>query len=48
MKAIKVVRLKEAEIQEVPLPKLRNDYVLCKVNQVAVNPTDWRVSRLCT
>ena len=41
MKAIKVVGLKEAEIQEVPLPKLRDDYVLCKVNQVAVNPTDW-------
>ncbi|MCJ1434762.1 hypothetical protein MMC27_004132 [Xylographa pallens] len=42
MRAIKVVGLKEAEIQEVPLPKLRDDYVLCKVNQMAVNPTDWK------
>ena len=31
----------KAEIQEVPLPKLRDDYVLVKVNCVALNPTDW-------
>jgi NADPH:quinone reductase-like Zn-dependent oxidoreductase len=41
MKAIKVVGLKEAKIQEVPRPRMRDDYVLCKVNQVAINPTDW-------
>jgi len=32
MKAIKVVEKGKAEIQEVPLPKLRDDYVLVKVN----------------
>ena len=32
MQAIKVVKKGKAEIQEVPLPKLRDDYVLVKVN----------------
>jgi len=41
MKAIKVVEKGKAEIQEVPLPKLRDDYVLVKVHNVALNPTDW-------
>lgn len=41
MKAIKVTGRGTIEIQDVPLPKLRDDYVLCKVNRVAVNPTDW-------
>ena len=41
MKAIKVVGHGKAEIQEVPLPKLRDDYVLVKVRAVALNPTDW-------
>ncbi|TKA78874.1 hypothetical protein B0A55_03821 [Friedmanniomyces simplex] len=42
MKAIKVVEKGKAEIQEVPLPKLRDDYVLVKVKDVALNPTDWK------
>ena len=41
MKAIKSVENGKAEIQEVPLPKLRDDYVLVKVKDVALNPTDW-------
>lgn len=41
MKALKVVSTGKAEIQEVPLPKLRDDYVLVKVHNVALNPTDW-------
>ena len=41
MKAIKVVGPGKAEIQEVPVPKLRDDYILVKVNAVALNPTDW-------
>lgn len=46
MKAIKITSQGEAELQEVPLPKLRDDYVLVKVKCVALNPTDWHVSRL--
>ncbi|KAK5119224.1 hypothetical protein LTR85_007838 [Meristemomyces frigidus] len=42
MKAIKVVEKGKAEIQEVPLPKLRDDYILVKVKNVALNPTDWK------
>jgi NADPH:quinone reductase-like Zn-dependent oxidoreductase len=41
MKALKVVSAGKAEVQEVPVPKLRDDYVLVKVNAVALNPTDW-------
>lgn len=41
MKAIKIVEGHKAEIQTVPVPKLRDDYVLVKVNCVALNPTDW-------
>lgn len=42
MKAIKIVEADKAEIQTVPLPQLRDDYVLVKVNKVALNPTDWK------
>lgn len=42
MKAMKVVEAGKAEIQTVPLPKLRSDYVLVKVSAVALNPTDWK------
>lgn len=31
----------KAELQEVPVPKLKDDYVLVKVKAVALNPTDW-------
>lgn len=41
MKAIKVVAPGKAELQSVPLPKLRDHYVLVKVACVAINPTDW-------
>jgi NADPH:quinone reductase-like Zn-dependent oxidoreductase len=41
MKALKVVSAGKAEVQEVYVPKLRDDYVLVKVNAVALNPTDW-------
>jgi hypothetical protein len=44
MKAVKVVGKGKAEIREVLLPKRRDDYVLCKVKSVAVNPTDWWVA----
>jgi NADPH:quinone reductase-like Zn-dependent oxidoreductase len=43
MKAIKNVGVGKAEIQEVSVPKMRDDYVLVKVNAVALNPTDWYV-----
>ncbi|KAK3111725.1 hypothetical protein LTR53_012732 [Teratosphaeriaceae sp. CCFEE 6253] len=42
MKAIKVVEKGKAEIQDVPVPKVRDDSVLVKVNNVALNPTDWK------
>ncbi|KAG9248305.1 chaperonin 10-like protein [Calycina marina] len=32
----------KATIQDIPIPKLRNDYVLIKVKAVALNPTDWK------
>lgn len=41
MKAIKVVGIDKAEVQDVPLPKMRDDYILVKVHAVALNPTDW-------
>jgi phosphoribosylanthranilate isomerase len=47
MKAITIVKDGEnqkAELQDVPLPKLRDDCLLCKVEAVALNPTDWSVS----
>jgi NADPH:quinone reductase-like Zn-dependent oxidoreductase len=39
MQAIKVVEAGKAEIQQVAVPKLRDDYVLVKVEAVALNPT---------
>jgi NADPH:quinone reductase-like Zn-dependent oxidoreductase len=41
MKATKVIDTGKAEVQDVPLPKMRDDYVLVKVHAVALNPTDW-------
>jgi NADPH:quinone reductase-like Zn-dependent oxidoreductase len=41
-KAIIYTRRGEVAIQEVPRPKLRDDYILVKVNAVGVNPTDWK------
>lgn len=31
-----------AEVKEVPLPKLRDDYIIVKTKAVALNPTDWK------
>jgi NADPH:quinone reductase-like Zn-dependent oxidoreductase len=41
-KAIVFVEKGKAAIQEVPRPKLRDDYILVKVNAVGLNPTDWK------
>jgi NADPH:quinone reductase-like Zn-dependent oxidoreductase len=41
MQAIKIVSVGSAEIQTVPLPDLQDQYILVKVNAVAINPTDW-------
>lgn len=41
-KAIVYVEQGKAEIQDVPIPKLRDDYILVKVNAVGLNPTDWK------
>jgi NADPH:quinone reductase-like Zn-dependent oxidoreductase len=42
MKAIVVVDLKVAAIRDVLLPVVRDDWVLAKVEAVAINPTDWK------
>lgn len=42
MKAIKIVEAGKAEVQSVPVPRLRDDYVLVKVEAIALNPTDWK------
>ncbi|KAK7897135.1 hypothetical protein LTR67_005024 [Exophiala xenobiotica] len=41
MKAV-VYRSKQAVVEDRPVPKLRDDYVLVKVKAVALNPTDWK------
>ncbi|EPE35516.1 GroES-like protein [Glarea lozoyensis ATCC 20868] len=40
--AIVVQKRGEAAKEEVPIPKLRDDYILVKVVAVALNPTDWK------
>ncbi|KAF2165493.1 hypothetical protein M409DRAFT_24346 [Zasmidium cellare ATCC 36951] len=42
MKAIKIVETGKAEIQDSPLPKLRDGTLLVKNSCVALNPTDWK------
>jgi NADPH:quinone reductase-like Zn-dependent oxidoreductase len=32
----------EVEVQEVPIPKVREGYTLFKIKAVALNPTDWK------
>ena len=47
MKAIEIVKDgdgQKAELHDVPLPKVRDDYLICKVKAVGLNPTDWFVS----
>lgn len=41
MQAIKMVGPGKAEIQNVSVPELRDNYILVKVKSVALNPTDW-------
>lgn len=41
-KAIVFVEQGKAEIQDVPIPKLRDEYILVKVKAVGLNPTDWK------
>jgi len=43
MEAVKIVSLGKAEVQTVPVPQLRDEYVLVKVSAIALNPTDWCV-----
>jgi hypothetical protein len=40
--AVVVTKPGEAAVQEVSVPKLRDDYILVKVKAVALNPTDWK------
>ncbi|CAK4001977.1 related to zinc-binding oxidoreductase [Lecanosticta acicola] len=42
MKAIKVTAGRTAAVQPVPIPKLRDGYLLCRVRCVALNPADWK------
>ncbi|KAK4499166.1 hypothetical protein PRZ48_009678 [Zasmidium cellare] len=42
MRAIKIVEKGKAEVQDAPLPKLRDGTVLVKTTYVALNPTDWK------
>lgn len=49
MKAVKILSPGQADVVEVPIPKLRPDYVLIKTKAVALNPTDWKhVDRVAT
>lgn len=41
-KAIVIQKAGLAEIQDVSVPKLRDDYILVKTKAVALNPTDWK------
>ncbi|KAI1303495.1 GroES-like protein [Xylaria venustula] len=41
-KAIIFVEKGKAAVEDVPVPKLRDDYILVKVNAVGLNPTDWK------
>jgi NADPH:quinone reductase-like Zn-dependent oxidoreductase len=41
-KAIVYVQKGQATIQDVPRPRLRDEYILVKVKAVGLNPTDWK------
>ncbi|CAJ2501165.1 Uu.00g040180.m01.CDS01 [Anthostomella pinea] len=41
-KAVVIVAPGKAAVQEVPLPKLHDGYILVKVRAVGLNPTDWK------
>ncbi|GAB1318591.1 Alcohol dehydrogenase zinc-type [Madurella fahalii] len=42
IKAVVITKPGTAEVKTVPLPKLRDDYILVRTTAVAVNPTDWK------
>lgn len=42
MQAIKCTTPGNAELQTVPVPKPKDDYILVKTHAVALNPTDWK------
>jgi NADPH:quinone reductase-like Zn-dependent oxidoreductase len=46
MKAIKTISDHKSALQIVPIPTLRDGYILVKVETVALNPTDWYRRRL--
>ncbi|KAI0203926.1 GroES-like protein [Astrocystis sublimbata] len=41
-KAVVIVEKGKVEIKELPLPKLKDGYLLVKVRCAAINPTDWK------
>jgi NADPH:quinone reductase-like Zn-dependent oxidoreductase len=42
IKAITIASPKNAETTTVPLPTLRDDYILVRTTAVGLNPTDWK------
>ncbi|KAH8647758.1 putative alcohol dehydrogenase [Xylariales sp. PMI_506] len=42
MKAIAIIEDRKAAITDVPVPNVRDGWVLVKVKAVALNPTDWK------
>ncbi|KAK4176645.1 putative zinc-binding oxidoreductase ToxD [Triangularia setosa] len=41
-KAVVITSIGKAEIKTVPVPALREDYILVRTTAVALNPTDWK------
>ncbi|KAH8882583.1 GroES-like protein [Thozetella sp. PMI_491] len=42
IRAVITQKVGEAAVQTVPLPRLRDDYVLVRTTAVGLNPTDWK------
>ena len=42
IQAIVVKKPRQAVKAEVPIPKLRDDYILVKVKTAALNPANWK------
>ncbi len=42
MKAMIIKGKGQPSITTVPLPRLRDDYILVKTTAIALNPTDWK------
>lgn len=41
-RAVVIVGKGDAQVREVSVPKLRDDFILVKASSVALNPTDWK------